>query len=197
MKNENFGVYHIKIAAAVAVGAGLLQWAAMAGDPTALELFKKGDQLVGSEAEGRLVQIKSEKSIASLTPSIWYVTYYDPNSSGKATEIKFEAGEKTEMKYKSSFLGIGKKPKELPKDKIKVDSDAAIRTATGEPLLKNLTLKATQLTLEEWQGIPTWKVDIWAAKLQKPERMVDVGEVYVSAEDGKVLRSDLKISKVD
>ena len=197
MKNKNFGGYGIRITTTLAAGIGLLQLAAVAGDLTALELFKKGDQLVGSEAEGRLVQIRSEKSIASLTPSIWYVTYYDPNSSGKATEIKFEAGAKTEMNYKGNFLGIGKKPKELPKDRIKVDSDAAIRTATGEPLLKNLTLKATQLILEEWQGIPTWKVEIWAAKLQKPERMVDVGEVYVSAEDGKVLRSDLKISKVD
>ena len=197
MKSENSGVHRIKIATLIATGVALLQGAALAADLTALELFKKGDQLVGSEAEGRLVQIRSEKSIASLTPSIWYVTYYDPNSSGKATEVKFEAGEKTEMNYKRNFLGIGKTPKELPKDKIKVDSDAAIKTATGEPLLKNLTLKATQLVLEDWQGIPTWKVRIWAAKLQKPDQMADVGEVFISAEDGKVLRSDLKIKKVD
>src|SRR3974377_2238245 len=100
MKRENCGVNRIRIAAVVAAGVALLNWGAVAADHTALELFKKGDQLVGSEAEGRLVQIRSEKSIASLTPNIWYVTYFDPNSSGKATEIKFEAGEKTEMKYK-------------------------------------------------------------------------------------------------
>src|SRR3974390_243840 len=117
MKRENRGVYHIRIAAVVATGLALLQWAAVAADHTALELFKKGDQLLGSEDEGRLVQIRSEKSIASLTPSIWYVTYFDPNTSGKATEVKFEAGEKTEMKYKRNFLGIGNKPQALTPDK--------------------------------------------------------------------------------
>ena len=197
MRSENSGIYHAKVATMLAAGIVLFQWAAAAADLTALELFRKGDQIVGSEAEGRLIEIRSEKSIASLTPAIWYITYYDPNSSGKATEVKFEAGEKTEMKYKGNLLGIAKAPKELPKDKIKVDSDAAIKTATGEPLLKDLTLKATRLILEDWQGIPTWKVRIWAAKLQKPDRMVDVGEVFISAEDGKVLRSDLKISRVD
>jgi hypothetical protein len=197
MRCKNSGIYHTKIRCVVVTGIALLQWSAGAADPTALELFKKGDQIVGSEAEGRLIEIRSEKSIASITPAIWYVTYYDPNSSGKATEVKFEAGEKTEMKYKGNLLGIAKAPKELPKDKVKVDSDVAIKTATGEPLLKNLTLKATRLILEDWQGIPTWTVRIWAAKLQKPDRMVDVGEVFISAEDGKVLRSDLKISRVD
>lgn len=197
MTSKNSGIYHTKIATVVAAGIAFFQWAAGAADLTALELFKKGDQIVGSEAEGRLIEIRSEKSVASITPSIWYITYYDPNSSGKATEVKFEAGEKTELKYKGNLLGIAKAPKELPKDKIKVDSDTAIKTAAGEPLLKNLTLKATRLILEDWQGIPTWKVRIWAAKLQKPDKMADVGEVFISAEDGKVLRSDLKIKRVE
>ena len=197
MTSKNSGIYDTKIATVVAAGIALFQWAAGAADLTALELFKKGDQIVGSEAEGRLIEIRSEKSIASITPGIWYITYYDPNSSGRATEVKFEAGEKTEMKYKGSLLGTAKTPKELPKDKIKVDSDTAIKTAAGEPLLKNLTLKATRLILEGWQGIPTWKVRIWAAKLQKPGKMADVCEVFISAEDGKVLRSDLKISRVE
>jgi hypothetical protein len=197
MKSENSGICHAKFATVLAAAIALLPWAAGAADLTALELFKKGDQIVGSEAEGRLIEIRSEKSIASITPSIWYITYYDPNSSGKATEVRFEAGEKTEMKYKGNFLGIAKAPKELPKDKIKVDSDTAIKTAVGEPLLKNLTLKATRLILEDWQGTPTWKVRIWAARLQKPDKMADVGDVFISAEDGKVLRSNLKISRVD
>jgi hypothetical protein len=197
MKKQNHWSYHIKLATVAAIGIALFQSAAAAADVTALELFKKGDQFVGSEARGRLIEIRSEKSIASLTPAIWYITYFDPNSSGKATEVKFEAGEKTGVKYKGNFLGIAKAPKELPKDKIKVDSDVAINTATGEPLLKNLTLKATRLILEDWQGIPTWKVRIWAAKLQKPDEMADVGEVFISADDGKVLRSALEIKKVD
>jgi hypothetical protein len=197
MKHQNSWIKLLTAATLAATGATMLQFTACAADPTALELFKKGDQYVGSEAKGRLIEIRSDKSIASLTPTIWYITYFDPNSAGKATEIKFEAGEKTEVKYKGSFLGMAKAPKELPKDKVKVDSDKAIKTATEEPLLKNLTLKATRVSLEDWQGIPTWKVRIWAAKLQKPDEMAEVGEVFISAEDGKVLRSDLKIKRVD
>jgi hypothetical protein len=182
---------------AVTTCIAFLTGVAQAATPTAFDLAKKGDQYVGSEAKGRVIQIRSEKSIASTTPNIWYVLYFDPNASGKATEVKFEGGEKTEVNFKDSFLGLGKKPKELPKDKLRVDSDKALQTAVSEPLLKNLTLKATRMTLEDWEGIPAWKVQIWAAKLQKPEEMVEVGEVIIGAEEGKVLRSDLKIKRVD
>jgi hypothetical protein len=178
-------------------GSVALNWGASAANPTAFELVKKGDQFVGAEAKGRVIDIRSDKSIGTLTPNIWYIRYFDPNSSGKATEVKFEAGEKTDVTYKGGFLGLKKAPKELPADQLKVDSDKAQQTAVSEPLLKNLTLKATRLTLEDWQGIPVWKVRIWAAKLQKPEEMVEIGEVFIGAQEGKVLRSDLQIKRVD
>jgi hypothetical protein len=187
----------LKHTIALISGIAALTCVAQAASPTAFELVKKGDQFVGTEAKGRVIEIRSDKSIATLTPNIWYVMYLDPNSSGKATEVKFEAGEKTDVNYKGNFLGLAKTPKELPKDKLQVDSDKALQTATSEPLLKNLTLKATRMTLEDWMSMPAWKVEIWAAKLSKPEEMVKVGEVYVSAETGKVLRSDLKIKRVD
>jgi hypothetical protein len=184
--------------AIVAMGcATLLQQAASAAEPTALDLFRQGDQYVGAEARGRLIKITSEKSIGSVTPSIWSVTYFDPNAAGKATEVRFNAGQKAWVKYHGSFLGLAKAPRELPKGKVLVDSDAALRTATVEPLLKNLNLKATRMILEDWQGMPTWKVQIWAARLSNPAEMAEVGEVFISGEDGKVLRSDLKIKKVD
>jgi hypothetical protein len=169
-------------------------WACSA---TAFELFKKGDQYVGAEAKGRLIEIRSEKSIGTLTPNIWYVEYFDPNSAGKATEIKFEAGEKTDVSYKGNFLGLAKRPQELPKDKLLVDSDKALQAALSEPLLKNLTLKATRMTLEDLDGVPGWRVEIWAAKLQKPEESVKIGEVCIAADDAKLIRRDLKIKKVD
>jgi hypothetical protein len=182
---------------ATVVGWMALSLVAEAGTSTAFELAKKGDEFLGSEAKGRIIEIRSDKSIGTLTPNIWYITYFDPNSPGKATEIKFEAGEKTDVSYKGSFLGLAKTPKELPKDKLKTDSDKALQTAISEPLLKNLTLKATRMTLEDWQSMPVWKVRIWAARLQKPEEMVAIGEVFIGAEEGKVLVSDLKIKRVD
>jgi hypothetical protein len=93
------------------------------------------------------------------------------------------------------MAGRGKET--LDKSKLKVDSDKAIKIAAAEPLLKPLTLKATQLWLEHGDEGPVWKVRLWAAKLQKPSAMADIGEVYVSTESGKVVRSDLHIKSVD
>jgi hypothetical protein len=94
----------------------------------------------------------------------------------------------------------------MDREKLKVDSDAAIKTASEEPLLKNLKLTATQLKLEQsndtalgigatGQGI--WKVKLWAQKLRNPSKDVDIGEVWVSALDGKVVKTDLHINRVD
>ena len=78
-----------------------------------------------------------------------------------------------------------------------LDSDKAIDIAKSEPLLNNLTLTATQLTPERHDDQPVWKVRLWAAKLKKPTASVDIGEIILAAEDGKVLKNDVKISMVD
>ena len=81
--------------------------------------------------------------------------------------------------------------------KLKIDSNQAIKTATAEPLLAKLTIKATQLWLENSGLTPVWKVRLWAAKLNKPDATVDVGEMFISAESGEVVKSNLHINKVD
>ena len=53
----------------------------LAAGPEALELIKLGDPYVGIQSKDKVVQIRSEKSIASLTPDIWYVVYYDPDAT--------------------------------------------------------------------------------------------------------------------
>ena len=63
----------------------------------ALELIKLGDQYVGVQSKDKVVQIRSEKSIASLTPDIWYVVYYDPDATFSAVEVKFGAGQKLDV----------------------------------------------------------------------------------------------------
>jgi hypothetical protein len=50
-----------------------------------------------------------------------------------------------------------------------VDSDKAHEIATSQPLLKNLTLKATQLWLEHGDLGPQWRVKIWAAKFKRSQ----------------------------
>ncbi len=175
--------------------------AAWAKDLTAFELAREGNRYVGEQSKNKIVQIRSEKSIASLTPNIWYVVYHDPDVGSKIVEVKFGAGEKLEVKRPIRFLETNAKADEpLPPEKLKVDSDAALSVAKKEPLLGKLTLKASRLVLERRSrddATPVWKIRLWAAKLANPNDNVDIGEVVVSAEEGTVLRSDLKPAHVD
>jgi hypothetical protein len=173
----------------------LSAWMACAAEPTALELIKDGNRYVGEQSKDKVVRIRSEKSLAGLTPDIWYVAYFDPDSKSKPVEVKFGAGR--QMGVNRKFGISGKSEKILDLKKVTVDSDKAIKIATAEPLIAKLTLKATQLCLEKEEGVPTWKVQLWAAKLSKPDHSVDIGEVFVSAETGEVVKSNLRPNKVD
>ena len=185
--------------AALLLAGGLSQIAALAAEPTAFELIKEGNRHVGEEAKGRVVQIRSEKSIGSLMPNIWYVVYYDPDATAKATEVKFAAGTKVSVKRPARILEpITRSHRELAKEKLKIDSDKAIQIAKSDPLLKNVTLTNTEMRLERGEGEqPVWKVKLWAAKIRKPSETVNIGEIHISAEDGKVVKNDLKPGRVD
>jgi hypothetical protein len=192
-------------AAALAVLA--LPGSTPAADLTAFDLIKEGNRHVGEQAKDKVVQIRSEKSVGSIYPTIWWIVYYDPTATLKATEVKFGAGKMMSVKRPMRLLEPitgGDTP--MDRDKLKVDSDKAIRIAMDEPLLKNLKITATRLKLEKEgegvlgvssQGEGVWKVRLWAAKLQRPDRMADIGEVWVAAKDGKVVKSDLNINRVD
>ena len=179
--------------------AGGVSLFANAAEPTAFELIKEGNRHLGEDAKGRVVQIRSEKSVGGLTPNIWFVVYYDPDATAKATEIKFAAGTKVSVKRPARVLEpITGSHHELPKDKLKIDSDKAIEIAKNEPLIKNLSLTNTELKLERGEGDqPVWKVKLWAAKIRKPSDTVNIGELHLSAEDGKVMKNDLKPGRVD
>ena len=169
---------------------------AAAKDATAFELAKEGNRYLGEQSKDKIVQIRSEKSIGGLTPDIWHIVYHDPDATLKAIEVKFGGGKKMDISRPLRLLEpIVKGDEPLPKDKLKTDSDAALDIACKEPLLKKLTLKASRLTLARRShddSTPVWKVRLWAAKLKHPADDADIGEVIISAEDGKVLTSDLK-----
>ncbi len=85
----------------------------------------------------------------------------------------------------------------LGAEKLKVDSDRALAVALKEPLLTKLDLKATQFWLEHTDLGPAWKIRFWAAKLSKPEHMVDICDVVVSTESGQVVKDALHPNSVD
>jgi hypothetical protein len=175
--------------------------AAGAGDLTAFELAKEGNRHVGEDSKDKILQIRSEKSIGSLTPNLWYVVYYDPDAPLMAVEVKFGGGKKMHVKRPARILERAiKADRILPADKLKIDSDRALEIAKSEPILNHLTLKATELTLERMaphNDLPVWKVRLWAAKLKRPNDSADIGEIWLAAEDGKVVRNDVRPNRVD
>lgn len=170
----------------------------LAAEPTAFDLIKDANQYVGVQSKDKVVQIRSEKSIGTLEPNIWYIVFYDPDATFKANEVKFGAGKKLKVSRPMRVLerGLGE-DKVLETSKLKTDSDKAIKIASAEPLLKSLKLRATQLWLQRDDEGPVWKVRLWAAKISNPTKDVNVGDVFVSTADGKVIRTDLHIDRVD
>ena len=181
------------------VGLCVASWhSATAAELTAFELIKEGNRHVGEDARDKVVQIRSEKSLGTMTPNVWYVVYYDLDATAKATEVKFGAGQKLAVKRPARLFELaGKAHLPMPREKLKVDSNKALDIASKDPLLKNLKLLASRMTLEVWEGAPTWKVRLWAAKLRNPSKDADLGEVFISADDGKVVKNDLHIERVD
>jgi len=188
----------IKVLAAAICAAGMTQFARAADNMTAFQLIKEGNRYVGEDSKDRVVQIRSEKSIGSMSPIIWYLVFYDPDATFKSTEVKFGAGKKLEVKRPMRMLEPANgHDKTLDRKRLNIDSDKAIETASQDPLLTNLKLTACQLWLDRTEDGPTWKVRLWAEKLRNPSHAVDIGDMYVSADDGKVLRRDLHINRVD
>ena len=171
---------------------------ARVAEPTALDLLTEADRYVGDQIKGKIVQVRSDKSIGGLTPSVWYVVYYDPDATFKATEVKFGAGQKLEVTRPLRVIEMVTGPDNLlDKLKLKVDSNRAVKVAAAEPVLRPVKLTATQLRLQNQPEGPVWRVRLWAASLKNPNEMVDIGEVFVSAESGGTLRADLHIDRVN
>jgi hypothetical protein len=192
---------NLQTLAALAIGLFIVSPTAGARDWTAFELVKEGNRYVGEQSKNKVVQIRSEKSVASLTPDIWFIVYYDPDATLKAVEVKFGAGVKMDVKRPMRLLEpISNADAPLPPDKLKIDSDRALNIAIKQPLLEKLTLKSSRLVLERRSlndVTPVWKIRLWAAKIAHPNENADIGEIMLSAEDGTILMSDLKPSRVD
>ena len=192
------------LAVLAAFGFGL---PARGSEATAFDLAKEGNRYVGEQSKDKIVQIRSEKSVGGLSPNIWYVVFYDPTATLKAVEVKFGAGKMLDVKRPMRLLEPvtgGDAP--LDKAKLKIDSDKVIKTALKEPLLQNVKVRATQLKLERvgegvlgqsGPGEPIWKVKLWAARIRNSSRDADIGEIWISAADGNVIKNDLHFNRLD
>ena len=171
-----------------------------ADNPTAFQLVREGDRYVGEQCKDKVVQILSEKSFGGLAPNIWYVLYHDPTAALKVTEVKFGAGKMLDVRRPvrlAAPLTGGDAP--LDFEKLKFDSDEALRVALKEPLLENVKVTATQLKLERMgeavfgHNAPdeaVWKIKLWASSVGTATT-TDIGEIWVSAKDATVVKVDV------
>lgn len=174
-------------------------------DTTALDLIKEGDRYVGEQAKDKVVQIYSEKSIANLTPKIWTVVYFDPTATFKSVQVRFEAGKMKDVKRPFRVLELGTgEHKTLDMSKVKIDSDKALSTAKKEPILEGLDLRGSQMWLttgfsrvSDLYNGPVWKVKFFAAKASNKNATADIGDVFISADEGKIIKDDLHINSAD
>ena len=174
----------------MALGLGAAR-IALAG-PTALELIKRGDDYVGIQSKDKVVEIYSDKSVASLEPNIWHVVYYDPTVFSRTVQVKFEAGQETAVSHPMRPFQLPAKPDQVINlSDVNVDSNRAVEIAASQPMLNGLKLRYSKLSLQEGENGPDWKVELWSAKISDPTKDADVGAVYISAGDGSVVRSDL------
>jgi hypothetical protein len=186
----------MKLFAALLLGASTLL--AADNDPTAFDLMKEGNRYVGEQAKDKIVQVRSERSVGSLSPKVWYVVFYDPTASMKAVEVKFAAGKMVDVKRPFRLverISDGTKP--MDKDKLKIDSDKAIDLALKEPILEDIKVKSVEAKLENSDLGPVWRLRLWAQKLTKENAVSDIGKIVISAEDGKVMENDIKLSRLD
>lgn len=167
-------------------------------DPTAFDLMKEGNRYVGEQAKDRIVQIRSERSVGSLSPKVWHVVYYDPTAAMKSVEVKFAAGKMVDVKRPFRLVErISDASRPMDKEKLKIDSDEAIKIALKEPILADIKVKSVEARLENEDLGPTWTLKLWAEKLVKSTETANIGTIEISAEDGKVLQSDIKLGRLD
>jgi len=144
-----------------------------------------------------VIEIRSEKSIGTLKPKVWHVLYFDPTASMKTVDVKFAAGKMVDVKRPFRLIEMATGNKVLDKDKLKIDSDKAIANALKEPILENIKVKSVEAKLEGSDTGPVWKIKMWAQKLKNPNDTADIGVVTVTADDGKVINTDVHINRVD
>jgi hypothetical protein len=180
------------------LGLAATQVALADGNQTAYSLIKNGDDYVGAPCRDRVLQIYSDKSVASMDPNVWHVVYYDPSVFTRSVDVKFGAGQEMEVSHPMRpFMIPARVNAILDQNRLKVDSDRALEIATAQPILHGLTLRSSKMTLANSDDGAIWRVELYAAKIGDPTREVYIGYVTMTADDGTIVKADLHPSSVN
>ncbi|MGP8200856.1 MAG: hypothetical protein ACLQU4_15280 [Limisphaerales bacterium] len=164
---------------------------------TAFDLVKEGDKVVPQQARDKVTQLYSDKSTGTLVPDVWHIGYFDSTAAFKTTEVLFVAGKVKEITRPKRLFDSFTGSKQLDRRKLKINSDRALAIALKAPLLKNLHLQATQFWLERVPMGSAWKIRFWASRQGKPDQTVEIGDLFLSAKTGEIIKTDLHTQKAD
>jgi hypothetical protein len=110
-------------------------------------------------------------------------------------EVQFEDGLMARIYEPTRLLEFltpqSQQPIEL--DKLKIDSNDALRIALGLPSVRDIAPRTVEFGLDKgYGGLPVWRVRLYGAL--SPDRSEDIalGYALIAADDGKVLKESFK-----
>ena len=119
----------------------------------------------------------------------WRIVYYDPKATYKTVEVRFEGGEMVRVHEPTRLLGVFNTPKPLDFEKLKVESDQALRIALALPSVQELSVRSVELELERgYAGAPVWNVRLFGGITAESPTETSLGYATIFADDGRVLK---------
>jgi len=166
--------------------------------PTALELARTGNNHVSERSKNKIIEIVSDRMPVDTVTQQWRIVYYDPKATYKAVEVRFEGGEMVRVHEPTRLSGVFSTPKPLDFEKLKVESDQALRIALALPPVKELAVRSVELELDRgYAGAPVWNVRLFGNATPESTTETALGYAVIFADDGRVLKETFskKVSK--
>jgi len=111
--------------------------------------------------------------------------------------VKFANGEMAQVSHPFRLLEpVTGNDRQLESSRLKIDSDRALSIALKNPMFEHVDVKAVQFWLEHGDTGPRWRIRFWAAKRSNPGNVPDIGELFISSDQGDVVRNDLHTERL-
>lgn len=166
----------------------------ISGQFTAFDLIQTGNGHIPEASKNQIVQIRSEHMERSVLPQKWHIVYYDSTAPLKAIQATITEGQ-VKVTKPGRLLEMFGSNKPIDPNSLKVDSDRAMQIA-AESIVGEAEITSSQLMLQNHKGKPIWKIKLWGPRVEEIKEEDEIGEITISAEDGTVIRNDLKAERL-
>ena len=138
----------------------------------------------------QLLRIVGERDATQITPTTWKFYFFDKSAAGHARIVTVSGSKGVKMGEDIvDFASAYDEGSILPEDKIQQDSTDALQIAQG--LVPGVNVTSSDFTLmQQKNSVPMWKVTLWTRNATGDDHRL--GDVTMLAENGTVIRNDLK-----